>query len=91
PKTTFPKRMSPVHTYPSLTCNTSNHSSYCSMGQLIIINTPASFTAIWSMVKLWLALCTLNKITILSANHPDQQHTALLLDLVLPENLPIAL
>ncbi|KAI9509811.1 CRAL-TRIO domain-containing protein, partial [Russula earlei] len=60
------------------------------MGQLIIINAPASFTAIWSMVKPWLAPRTIDKITILGANHPDQ-HTALLLDLVSPENLPVAL
>jgi hypothetical protein len=60
------------------------------MGQLIIINAPTSFTAIWSMIKPWLAPRTLDKITILGANHPDQ-HTALLLDLVPPENLPTAL
>ncbi|KAI0300807.1 CRAL-TRIO domain-containing protein [Russula brevipes] len=60
------------------------------MGQLIIINAPTSFTAIWSMIKPWLAPRTLDKITILGANHPDQ-HAVLLLDLVPPENLPTAL
>jgi len=59
------------------------------MGQLIIINAPTSFTAIWSMIKPWLAPRTLDKISILSANNPDQQAT--LLDLVPPENLPVAL
>jgi hypothetical protein len=60
------------------------------MGQLIIINAPTSFTAIWSMIKPWLAPRTLDKITILGTNSPDQ-HTALLLDLVSPENLPASL
>ena len=60
------------------------------MGQLIIINAPTSFTAIWSMIKPWLAPRTLDKITILGTNVPDQ-HTALLLDLVSPENLPASL
>ncbi|KAH9953899.1 CRAL-TRIO domain-containing protein [Russula dissimulans] len=60
------------------------------MGQLIIINAPTSFTAIWGMIKPWLAPRTLDKITILGANHANQ-HTALLLDLVSPENLPTAL
>lgn len=60
------------------------------MGQLIIINAPTSFTAIWSMIKPWLAPRTLDKVTILGTNNPEQ-HTALLLDLVPPENLPAAL
>lgn len=59
------------------------------MGQLIIINAPTSFTAIWSMIKPWLAPRTLDKVTILGTN--PEQHTALLLDLVSSENLPTAL
>jgi CRAL/TRIO domain len=59
------------------------------MGQLIIVNAPTSFTAIWSMIKPWLAPRTLDKISILGANQPDQHAT--LLDLVAPENLPVAL
>jgi len=59
------------------------------MGQLIIVNAPTSFTAIWSVIKPWLAPRTLEKISILGANQPDQQAT--LLDLVSPENLPVAL
>lgn len=58
------------------------------MGQLIIINAPTSFTAIWSMIKPWLAPRTLDKISILGASQPDQRAT--LLDLVSPENLPVA-
>ena len=41
------------------------------------------------MIKPWLAPRTLDKITILGANQPDQHAT--LLDLVSPENLPVAL
>jgi hypothetical protein len=59
------------------------------MGQLIILNAPTSFTTIWSMIKPWLAPRTLDKISILGANQPDQHTT--LLDLVSPENLPVAL
>ena len=62
----------------------------CRMGQLIIINAPTSFTAIWSMMKPWLAPRTLDKITILGTNNPEQ-HAARLLDLVPSENLPAAL
>jgi hypothetical protein len=58
------------------------------MGQLIIINAPTSFTAIWSAIKPWLAPRTLDKISILGANQPDQHAT--LLELVSPENLPVA-
>ncbi|KAI0277291.1 CRAL-TRIO domain-containing protein [Russula aff. rugulosa BPL654] len=59
------------------------------MGQLIIINAPTSFTAIWSAIKPWLAPRTLDKITFLGANQPEQH--AALLDLISPENLPVAL
>jgi hypothetical protein len=73
----------------SLTQCLSHHSYYRSMGQLIIMNAPTSFTTIWSMIKPWLAPRTLDKISILGANQPDQHAT--LLDLVSPENLPVAL
>ena len=56
------------------------------MGQLIIINAPTTFTAMWSVIKPWLAPRTLDKITFLCANQTNQ-----LLDLVSPENLPVAL
>ena len=59
------------------------------MGQLIIINAPTSFTAIWSAIKPWLAPRTLDKITFLGANQTEQH--AALLDLISPENLPVAL
>jgi len=59
------------------------------MGQLIIINAPTSFTTVWGMIKPWLAPRTLEKIIIMGANQPDQRAT--LLDLVSPENLPVAL
>ena len=59
------------------------------MGQLIIINAPTSFTAIWSVIKPWLAPRTLDKVSILGASQPDQHAT--LLELVSPENLPVAL
>jgi hypothetical protein len=59
------------------------------MGQLIIMNAPTSFTTIWSMIKPWLAPRTLDKISILGACQSDQHAT--LLDLVSPENLPVAL
>lgn len=58
------------------------------MGQLFIINAPTSFTAIWSVIRPWLAPRTLDKITILGASQPDQHTT--LLDLIPPENLPVA-
>src|SRR6266566_1012596 len=59
------------------------------MGQLIIMNAPTSFTTIWSMIKPWLAPRTLDKVSILGVNQPDQHAT--LLDLVSPENLPVSL
>lgn len=57
------------------------------MGQMLVINAPTSFTAIWSIVKPWLSPRTLDKISVLGAN----QHHAILHDLVPPENLPAAL
>jgi CRAL/TRIO domain len=57
------------------------------MGQLVIINVPTSFTAIWTVIKQWLSPRTLDKISILGAN----QHQAALLDLIPPENLPASL
>ena len=57
------------------------------MGQMIIINAPTSFTAIWTAVKPWLSPRTLDKITLLGTN----QHHDVLRDLVPPENLPTTL
>ncbi|KAI9463281.1 CRAL-TRIO domain-containing protein [Lactarius psammicola] len=57
------------------------------MGQMIVINAPTSFTAIWTIVKPWLSPRTLEKISVLGAN----QHHAVLHDLVSPENLPTTL
>jgi hypothetical protein len=59
------------------------------MGQMIIINAPTSFTAIWTVVKPWLSPRTLDKITVLGTN--TNQHHAALRDLVAPENLPVTL
>ena len=60
------------------------------MGQLIIINAPTCFTAIWAVIKPWLSPRTLDKITILGMANPPNHHAALL-DLVPPENLPASL
>ncbi|KAH9063994.1 CRAL-TRIO domain-containing protein [Lactarius vividus] len=57
------------------------------MGQMLVINAPTSFTAIWSIIKPWLSPRTLDKITVLGTN----QHHTILHDLVPPENLPAAL
>jgi hypothetical protein len=55
-----------------------------SMGQMLVINAPASFTAIWTIIKPWLSPRTLEKISVLGTD----QHHAVLQDLVPPENLP---
>lgn len=60
------------------------------MGQMLIINAPTSFTAIWTAVKPWLSPRTLDKITVLGTNQQQQLH-ATLRDLVPPENLPASL
>ena len=57
------------------------------MGQMLVINAPASFTAIWTIVKPWLSPRTLDKISVLGID----QHHAILRDLINPENLPTAL
>jgi len=57
------------------------------MGQMLVINAPASFTAIWTIVKPWLSPRTLDKISVLGTD----QHHAALRDLIDPENLPAAL
>lgn len=54
------------------------------MGQMLVINAPASFTAIWTIIKPWLSPRTLEKISVLGTD----QHHAVLQDLVPPENLP---
>jgi CRAL/TRIO domain len=57
------------------------------MGQLIVTNAPTSFTTIWAVIKLWLSLHTLDKISTLGTN---QYHTVLL-DLVMCKKLPALL
>ncbi|KAI0051148.1 CRAL/TRIO domain-containing protein [Auriscalpium vulgare] len=56
------------------------------MGQLVVINAPSSFTAIWSIIKPWLSAQTVAKISIYGQ---DYKHA--LLDLVDAENLPESL
>jgi hypothetical protein len=56
------------------------------MGQLAIINAPATFTMIWSVVKPWLSKETVAKIDILGSDYQD-----VLLELVDAENLPTSL
>lgn len=53
------------------------------MGQLLIINAPSSFTFIWGFIKPWLAKETIEKVDILGSNYRD-----VLLDVVDVENLP---
>jgi len=53
------------------------------MGRLLVINAPSSFTAIWTVVKPWLAKETVKKIDILGNNYEK-----VLLDVVGEENLP---
>lgn len=55
------------------------------MGRLLVINAPSSFTAIWTVVKPWLAKETVQKIDILGKNYQE-----VLLDVVGEENLPVA-
>jgi len=56
------------------------------MGQLVIINAPATFTIIWAAVKPWLAPDTVAKVDILGSNYAD-----VLLKQVDAENLPESL
>ncbi|KAG1774794.1 CRAL-TRIO domain-containing protein [Suillus placidus] len=53
------------------------------MGQLLIINAPSSFTFIWGIIKPWLAKETVEKVDILGSNYRE-----VLLDVVDAENLP---
>jgi len=53
------------------------------MGQLLVINAPSSFTIIWNVVKPWLAKETIAKIDVLGSNYKDE-----LLKLIDIENLP---
>jgi hypothetical protein len=53
------------------------------MGRLLVINAPSSFTAIWTVVKPWLAKDTVGKIDILGGNYRE-----VLIDVVGEENLP---
>lgn len=53
------------------------------MGQLLIINAPSSFTFIWGIIKPWLAKETVEKVDILGSNYRE-----ILLDVVDAENLP---
>lgn len=56
------------------------------MGQLLVINAPSSFTVIWNVVKPWLAKETIAKIDILGSNYRE-----VLLKYVDSENLPESL
>ncbi|GJE97186.1 Sec14-like phosphatidylinositol transfer family protein [Phanerochaete sordida] len=53
------------------------------MAQLAIVNAPSSFTAIWSVMRPWLAKETAAKVSVLGANYQKA-----LLELVDAENLP---
>lgn len=56
------------------------------MGQLAIVNAPSSFTAIWSIMKPWLAKETVSKIDILGSDYQE-----VLLRQIDKENLPASL
>jgi len=56
------------------------------MGQLTIVNAPASFTFIWSIIKPWLSKETAEKVDILGSDYQE-----VLLDLIDKENLPTIL
>ncbi|KAF8510071.1 CRAL-TRIO domain-containing protein [Hysterangium stoloniferum] len=56
------------------------------MGQLVVINAPATFTIIWTVIKPWLAPETVAKIDILGSDYTDT-----LLKHVDAENLPESL
>lgn len=53
------------------------------MAQLAIVNAPSSFTAIWSVMRPWLAKETVAKVSVLGSNYQKA-----LLELVDAENLP---
>lgn len=56
------------------------------MGQLAIVNAPASFTFIWSVIKPWLSKDTVEKVDILGSDYQE-----VLLGLIGEENLPTSL
>jgi len=56
------------------------------MGQLVIVNAPSMFTAIWTVMKRWLSQETIDKVQILGSNYQST-----LFDLADPENLPESL
>src|ERR1700731_514939 len=53
------------------------------MGQLVVINAPACFTWIWSIVKRWLSKETVEKADILGSDYQD-----VLLELLDADSLP---
>ncbi|KAF8583349.1 CRAL/TRIO domain-containing protein [Ramaria rubella] len=53
------------------------------MGRLMVVNAPASFTIIWGVVKRWLAPETIAKVDILGTDYVDR-----LLEHIDAENLP---
>ncbi|KAJ3815357.1 CRAL-TRIO domain-containing protein [Lentinula lateritia] len=55
------------------------------MGRLVILNAPSTFTIIWNAIRPWIAKETANKVDILGADYREQ-----LLELVDEENLPWA-
>ncbi|KAJ3775527.1 CRAL-TRIO domain-containing protein [Lentinula raphanica] len=55
------------------------------MGRLIILNAPSTFTIIWNAIRPWIAKETANKVDILGADYREK-----LLELVDEENLPWA-
>ena len=56
------------------------------MSQLAIVNAPSSFTAIWSVMRPWLAKETVEKVNVLGSNY-----SSYLLELIDPEALPKSL
>ncbi|KAJ4468981.1 CRAL-TRIO domain-containing protein [Lentinula lateritia] len=55
------------------------------MGRLVILNAPSTFTIIWNAIRPWIAKETANKVDILGADYREQ-----LLELVDEDNLPWA-
>ncbi|KAF9013290.1 CRAL-TRIO domain-containing protein, partial [Cyathus striatus] len=53
------------------------------MGQLVVINAPTSFTAIWNVVKMWLSKETIAKVDIVGTDYEEK-----LLGMVDRANLP---
>lgn len=53
------------------------------MGKFYIINAPWAFSAVWSIIKVWLDEVTVNKIDIIGAAYKDK-----LLAQIPAENLP---